>query len=64
MASNTLAMDKEILEAMATKFSENVATSMLKKHRKFCMPHPLLKIVETVQLIVNVEPILTPKSTS
>ena len=46
MASNTLAMDKEILEAMATKFSENVATSMLKKHRKFCMPHPLLKIVQ------------------
>ena len=28
------AMDK--IEAMATKFSENFAISMLKKHRKFC----------------------------
>ena len=30
------AMDKGKLEAMATKFSEKFATSMLKKHRKFC----------------------------
>ena len=39
MASNTLAhkaMDKEIIKAMATKFSEIFAISMLKKHRKFC----------------------------
>ena len=30
------AMDKEIVKAMATKFSEIFAISMLKKHRKFC----------------------------
>ena len=30
------AMDKEIIKAMATKFSEIFAISMLKKHRKFC----------------------------
>ena len=30
------AMDKEIVKAMATKFSEIFAKSMLKKHRKFC----------------------------
>ena len=30
------AMDKGIVEAMATKFSDNFAISMLKKHRKFC----------------------------
>ena len=30
------AMDKEIVTAIATKFSEMFATSMLKKHRKFC----------------------------
>jgi hypothetical protein len=30
------AMDKEIIKAIATKFSEIFATSMLKKHRKFC----------------------------
>ena len=29
-------MDKEIVKAMATKFSEIFAISMLKKHRKFC----------------------------
>ena len=29
-------MDKEIIKAMATKFSEIFAISMLKKHRKFC----------------------------
>ena len=29
-------MDKEIVEAMATKFSENFAIGMLKKHRKIC----------------------------
>ena len=29
-------MDKEIVKAVATKFSENFAISMLKKHRKFC----------------------------
>ena len=29
-------MDKKTVEAMATKFSENFAISMLKKHRKFC----------------------------
>jgi hypothetical protein len=29
------AMDKEIVKAMATKFSEIFAISMLKKHRKF-----------------------------
>ena len=31
------AMDKEIIKAMATKFSEIFAIIMLKKHRKFCM---------------------------
>jgi hypothetical protein len=31
-----MAMDKKIVEAMASKFSENFAISMLKKHRKFC----------------------------
>ena len=30
------AMDKEIVKAMATKFSEIFAISVLKKHRKFC----------------------------
>ena len=30
------AMDKEIIKAMATKFSKNFAIIMLKKHRKFC----------------------------
>jgi hypothetical protein len=30
------AMDKEIIKAMTTKFSENFAKSMLKKYRKFC----------------------------
>ena len=30
------AMDKEIVKAMATKFSEIFALSLLKKHRKFC----------------------------
>ena len=30
------AMYKEKIEAMATKFSENFAIIMLKKHRKFC----------------------------
>ena len=30
------AMDKEIIKAMATKFSEIFAMNMLKKHRKFC----------------------------
>ena len=30
------AMDKGKIEAMATKFSEKFAISMLKKHRKFC----------------------------
>ena len=30
------ALEKEIVKAMATKFSENFAISMLKKHRKFC----------------------------
>ena len=30
------AMDKEIVKAMATKFSEIFAISMLKKHRNFC----------------------------
>ena len=30
------AMDKEIIKAMATKFSESFAINMLKKHRKFC----------------------------
>ena len=29
-------MDKEIIKAMATKFSEIFAIIMLKKHRKFC----------------------------
>jgi hypothetical protein len=29
-------MDKGKIKAMATKFSENFAISMLKKHRKFC----------------------------
>jgi hypothetical protein len=29
-------MDKGKIEAMATKFSEKFAKSMLKKHRKFC----------------------------
>jgi hypothetical protein len=29
-------MDKEIIKAMATKFSEIFAISMLKKPRKFC----------------------------
>jgi hypothetical protein len=29
-------MDKEIVKAMATKFSEIFAINMLKKHRKFC----------------------------
>ena len=29
-------MDKGKIEAMATKFSEKFAISMLKKHRKFC----------------------------
>ena len=29
-------MDKEIIKAMATKFSEIFAISMLKKHRKLC----------------------------
>ena len=33
---HTKAMDKEIVKAMATKFSEIFAISMLKKHRKFC----------------------------
>jgi hypothetical protein len=39
MASNTVshskAMDKEKIEAMATKFSEKFVLSMLKKHRNF-----------------------------
>ena len=30
------AMDKETIKAMATKFSEISAISLLKKHRKFC----------------------------
>ena len=30
------AMDKKIVEAMATKFSENFAIGMLKKYRKIC----------------------------
>ena len=30
------AMDKKVVEAMATKFSENFAISMLKKPRKCC----------------------------
>jgi hypothetical protein len=30
------AMDKEIVEAMATKFSENFAISTIKKHKKIC----------------------------
>ena len=29
-------MDKGIVKAMATKFSENFAISMLKKHKRFC----------------------------
>ena len=29
-------MDKEKIEAMATKFSEKFAINMFKKHRKFC----------------------------
>ena len=33
---NDKAMDKEKIEAMATKFSEKFAIDMLKKHRKFC----------------------------
>ena len=28
--------DKEIVKAMATKFSENFALNTLKKHRNFC----------------------------
>jgi hypothetical protein len=31
-----MAMDKEKIEAMATKFSEKFTINMLKKHRKFC----------------------------
>ena len=33
---NNKAMDKGKIEAMATKFSEKFAISMLKKYRKFC----------------------------
>ena len=43
------AMDKEIVKAMATKFSDIFAISMLKKHWKFCrcgLTHPLSKIVQ------------------
>ena len=46
------AMDKGIVEAMATKSSENFAISMLKKYRKFCrrsvthLNATLLKIVQ------------------
>ena len=39
MASNTVVEQghgQRIIEAMATKFSEKFAVSMLKKHRKFC----------------------------
>ena len=42
MASNTLddvarkAMDKEIVKAKVTKYSEIFAISMLEKHRRFC----------------------------
>ena len=32
-----LAMDKEKIESLATKFSEKFAISMFKKKRKFCM---------------------------
>ena len=45
------AMDKEIVKAMATKFSEIFAISMFKKHREFCrrgiwMPHSPSKIIQ------------------
>ena len=30
------AMDKEIVKSMATRFSENFAITMFKRHRKFC----------------------------
>ena len=33
---NNKAMDKRKIEAMATKISEKLAISMLKKYRKFC----------------------------
>ena len=36
MASNSRAMGKGKIEAIATKFSEKFAKSMLQKHRKFC----------------------------
>ena len=45
------AMDKGKIEALATKFLEKFATSLFKKHRKFCrrgiwMPHSPSKIVQ------------------